>query len=234
MLGPFCPRFVLASGVGALLLACTASAPSAPVQNVTIPSAAPAPTAEPDPPDVALHATDRESLRRNHPGLTEDAPCAIDGNCTSPLRCYDGTCVFPPAMTGEVREDLPAVRFATETGEHRFVVETAVTFEEMRRGMMHRRTIAPGFGMIFLYGDERRRSFWMSNTLVSLDIIYVDGRGVVDSIAHDATPLSERSLPSNGPARYVIEVEAGRARALGITPGTRVIFENLPDAHRPR
>lgn len=76
-------------------------------------------------------------------------------------------------------------------------------------------------GGLFVYSDLAPRSFWMQNTLIPLDIIYMDGSGKVVSIAH-GKPLSEQSLPSGGPAMYVLELKGGRAEMFGIRPGVKL------------
>jgi len=77
-------------------------------------------------------------------------------------------------------------------------------------------------GMLFVFPEMRMLAFWMKNTPLPLDIIYIDAEGRVVSVAESTTPYSEKSLPSAGPAQYVLEVNAGFAKEHGIGPGTRV------------
>ena len=104
-----------------------------------------------------------------------------------------------------------------------FHVDLAVTPEQRSRGLMFRKTMAEDEGMLFLFAREAPRSFWMKNTYLSLDIIFLDRHGVIVSITTDARPLDKTSIPSGAPAAGVLEVLAGTARRLGLEPGDRVI-----------
>lgn len=102
-----------------------------------------------------------------------------------------------------------------------FRLELAETTTETTQGMMFRRTVPEGTGMLFIMPEERIQSFWMRNTYVPLDIIYLNEDGVVVSIQANAQPMNETPLPSEGPAKYVLEIAGGTAAALGITPGIK-------------
>ena len=78
-------------------------------------------------------------------------------------------------------------------------------------------------GMLFDFGDEELRSFWMRNTYISLDMLFIRADGTIDSIAERTTPLSEKSVPSKGPVRYVLEINGGLSDTLDIAPGDRVL-----------
>ena len=121
------------------------------------------------------------------------------------------------------------VTVISSTGAHSFNVEIADDPEEQRRGLMYRRELAPDAGMLFLYEEQELLSYWMRNTYVSLDIIYIDDQGHIVSIAKNTTPLSERSIPSSGPAIAVLEVIAGTSDELGFAAGDEVrhpFFQN--------
>ena len=81
--------------------------------------------------------------------------------------------------------------------------------------------IPEGHGMIFVFPDEQLRGFWMQNTLVALDILYIDAKGKVVKIVY-GKPKDETSLPSGKPAKYVLELEQGQARKYKIYQGTRI------------
>jgi len=104
-------------------------------------------------------------------------------------------------------------------------IEFADTPEKIQYGMMYRKSMDENTGMLFLMGQQRRQSFWMKNTYVSLDIIFINDKGEVVSIQKNAEPLSESSLPSEGPASMVLEVKAGFSDTYGITKNTKVIFK---------
>lgn len=122
----------------------------------------------------------------------------------------------PTDANGEPLEPLTVV---TDTGEHRFMVEIADDDAERQRGLMHREPLADDRGMLFQFPDVAERGFWMHNTPSSLDIIYIDPRGRIVSIARNATPNSDAIIPSNGPASGVLELRAGRAAEIGAEPG---------------
>lgn len=107
--------------------------------------------------------------------------------------------------------------------EHAFTVELALTPQQRAHGLMFRREMAADAGMLFLFAREAPRSFWMKNTYLPLDILYLDREGRIVSIAADTTPLSETPIPSGEPAMGVLELNAGTAARLGIAPGDRVV-----------
>jgi len=105
---------------------------------------------------------------------------------------------------------------------HRFVVEIARTPAEQAQGLMNRATLAPDRGMIFPYQDAQPVSFWMKNTLIPLDMIFVRPDGTIARIAENAVPLSLEPVPSLEPVVLVLEIAGGRSSELGIRPGDRV------------
>jgi uncharacterized membrane protein (UPF0127 family) len=119
-------------------------------------------------------------------------------------------------------QDLQPLEIATKTGVQIFGVEMAVTPEEQAKGLMFRRELPEGQGMLFDFHEEQPTSFWMKNTYIPLDMIFIRGDGRILRIAENTVPLSETLVPSGGPVRAVLEVIAGTARKLGIAPGDRV------------
>ncbi len=103
-------------------------------------------------------------------------------------------------------------------------IELATTEEEHARGLMFRKQMDENKGMLFMFPYEDWRSFWMRNTLIPLDIIYVNAKREVVSICKNAKTLDETSLPSEAPAMYVIEINAGLCDKYGIDKGTKVNF----------
>jgi uncharacterized protein len=118
--------------------------------------------------------------------------------------------------------DLQPLEIATKGGVHMFAVEMASTPEEQAKGLMFRRHLPEGQGMLFDFHQEQPTSFWMKNTYVPLDMIFIRGDGRILRIAENTVPLSEALVTSGGPVRAVLEVNAGTARKLGIAPGDRV------------
>ncbi|MBA3048114.1 DUF192 domain-containing protein [Brevundimonas sp.] len=119
-------------------------------------------------------------------------------------------------------DPLEPLTITTASGEHRFMVEIADDDMERQRGLMEREPLADDRGMLFEFPDVAERGFWMRNTPSSLDIIYIDPRGRIVSIAKNATPMSDAVIPSNGPASGVLELLAGRADEIGARAGDRV------------
>jgi uncharacterized membrane protein (UPF0127 family) len=125
--------------------------------------------------------------------------------------------------------DPGTLEIVTKTGVHVFTVELAVNDEQRSRGLMYRKAMAQGHGMLFDFQNEQPVSFWMHNTFIPLDMIFIGGDGRIKHIAENAQPQSDRLIPSGGPVRAVFEVIAGTVHALGIAPGDRVahpIFGN--------
>jgi len=116
----------------------------------------------------------------------------------------------------------------TQKGRHRFQVEIAKDAASQERGLMYRRHMATDAGMIFPFAKPEMVIFWMKNTYLPLDLLFVRGDGTISSIAENAVPMSTKPIPSGEPISAVIEVNAGRARALGIAPGERVHAREFP------
>lgn len=99
-------------------------------------------------------------------------------------------------------------------------LEVARTPATRARGLMGRAPLADDQGMLFVYPQDAPRAFWMKDTPSSLDIIFINAEGEIVSIGAAATPFDETPIPSAAPARYVLELAAGRAEALGLRTGT--------------
>jgi len=105
-----------------------------------------------------------------------------------------------------------------------FDVELAVTPRQHAYGLMHVASLPVDAGMLFMFEGERKRSFWMKNTLIPLDILFFDGEGRFVSAAENAVPHSLGSRLSDRPARYVLEINGGLMRDLGIGEASRLIL----------
>jgi uncharacterized membrane protein (UPF0127 family) len=117
---------------------------------------------------------------------------------------------------------LEKLEIVTETGPHAFRVEVMRTDAERERGLMFRKHLAPGRGMLFDFKTAAPVMMWMKNTYIPLDMVFIGADGRVISTKQDAKPLSEQIIPSNGPALGVLEVNAGTVASLGIKQGDRV------------
>lgn len=114
------------------------------------------------------------------------------------------------------------LEIVTRNGVQVFSVEMATTEEEKQTGLMYRKELPDGKGMLFDFNPEQEISMWMKNTYVSLDMIFIRADGRILRIAENTEPLSTKIISSRGPARAVLEVVAGTAQKYGIRPGDRV------------
>lgn len=122
------------------------------------------------------------------------------------------------------RGPLTRLTIVTRAGaRHDFQLELADTPEKRARGLMFRRSLPEGQGMLFEFGPrETEVTMWMKNTYIPLDMIFIRADGTIRHIAENTTPLSEAIVASNGPVKGVLEVIAGTSRRLGLAPGDRV------------
>ena len=130
---------------------------------------------------------------------------------------------------------LPVVplTMASRNGTHRLRVEVARTEAEQAQGLMFRTALGPDEGMIFPMQPRRQASFWMKNTVIPLDLVFIDGEGRIESIAAHAVPYSLDPINSRGVVAAVLEIAGGRAAQLGLAPGDRVAWSLAPAPARP-
>jgi uncharacterized membrane protein (UPF0127 family) len=118
--------------------------------------------------------------------------------------------------------DLDSLEIVTATGRHAFQVEIANNDATREHGLMDRRYMAADHGMLFEFDREAPVSFWMKNTYIPLDMIFIAPSGVVTHVAANAEPLSERVIPSGGPCVAVLELNGGTAASIGLKAGDKV------------
>jgi uncharacterized protein len=123
-----------------------------------------------------------------------------------------------PAMAAEQQ----TLEIASKSGVHVFSVELAVTDDERARGLMFRKQLPEGQGMLFDFKREQEVSMWMENTYIPLDMIFIRRDGRILRIAENTQPLSRAIISSGGPVLAVLEVIGGTAKKFGIAPGDRV------------
>jgi uncharacterized protein len=135
------------------------------------------------------------------------------------LVCLLAACFMGQAAAASVD------KLAIETADGRtlaFTVEVQHTPEELARGLMNRPSLPADAGMLFDFGSDRPVSMWMKNTLIPLDMVFIDKDGRITGIAQRAVPYSLEVIPSPGPVRAVLEINGGVAEKLGIRTGDRV------------
>ena len=104
-------------------------------------------------------------------------------------------------------------------------VEIADDAYQRETGLMYRESLQENRGMLFIFETEAQRGFYMKNTYIPLDLIFLDANLEVVSIAKEATPKSLETIPSNGPAQYVLEVNAGLSDTWNLKPGDKLVLE---------
>ena len=131
-----------------------------------------------------------------------------------------------PALSPDagIAQMLPLRPISIQSGskKHHFQVMVARSEDEQEVGLMWRKSLAPDEGMIFPFASSRVASFWMRNTLIPLDIIFIRSDGTIANIAANAVPLSLTPISSDGKVKAVLELAGGRAEALGIKRGDKV------------
>ena len=137
--------------------------------------------------------------------------------CSLALLC--SLAIAAPAQAQNPVEDLSIV---TATGTHAFKVEMAVSPEARVTGLMHRKSVAPDGGMLFIYDTVGREAMWMKNTLVPLDMLFIDQHGVIAHIVERTVPLSLETISSRHPVKATLELRGGSAERLGIKVGDKV------------
>lgn len=132
----------------------------------------------------------------------------------------------PAWAQGLVSFDVATIEIVSAKGKrHSLTVEMAVSDRQLAQGLMFRTSMAPDAGMLFDFAAPRQISMWMKNTLMPLDMVFLDNRGVVTGVAADAAPMSTAIITSPGPVRAVLELNAGTARRLGLRVGDRVVHD---------
>ncbi|WP_296515156.1 DUF192 domain-containing protein [Rhodopseudomonas sp.] len=130
--------------------------------------------------------------------------------------------VLAIAGNGARAADIQTLEIVTKSGVQIFSVEMATTEQEKETGLMYRKELADGHGMLFDFSPEQPVTMWMKNTFIPLDMIFIRADGRISRIAEDTVPQSLKTIPSGPPAKGVLEVIAGTARKYGIVPGDRV------------
>lgn len=151
------------------------------------------------------------------------ALCALLAAC-SPQSASSGAAATAAAPAAHPVSGLPVIPLTVTAGGkvHRFRVEVARSDEEQMKGLMFRTAMGADEGMIFPRDPPRQSAFWMKNTVIPLDIIYIGADRRILNIAANTVPYSEEPVPSEGAAAAVLELNGGRAAQLGIGPGDRV------------
>ena len=130
------------------------------------------------------------------------------------------------AAVGLAQQRFPTAELTivTASGPQKFTVELATTPAQMEQGLMFRQSLAPDSGMLFDFKTPSMASMWMKNTLIPLDMLFIDAQGRIVNIAERTVPGSLDPVGAAAPVRAVLELNGGTAARLGIRPGDRVLF----------
>ena len=120
------------------------------------------------------------------------------------------------------RFQTSTLTIATANGAQRFTVELALTPAQQEQGLMFRRELAPNAGMLFVFPETQPAVFWMKNTLIPLDMLFIAADGRIADIHERAVPMSEANIVSKVPVKAVLELNGGTVARLGIKPGNVV------------
>lgn len=135
------------------------------------------------------------------------------------------TAIAQPAVeVGQSGLEQRTLTIQSASAVHRFTVEVARSPGEQEQGLMYRRALAPDRGMIFPYDPAQRVGFWMKNTLIPLDLVFIRSEGTIARIAENAVPHSLDLIDSGEPVVAVLEIPGGRSAELGIKPGDAVAY----------
>ncbi len=129
-----------------------------------------------------------------------------------------------PEHAPQIAFEKSKIEIITANARHCFTAELALNPAQHALGLMFRKELPPDHAMLFDFANPRPGSMWMKNTLISLDMLFVDAGRKIIFVAENTTPLSEEVITSPGPIRYVIELAAGTAGRLGIRAGDRFVI----------
>jgi len=136
----------------------------------------------------------------------------------------DKKVITPTEVTFKKEGELSLFKAETDSLIAKFDIEIADNEYETQTGLMNRKSMKDSNAMLFIFPDMQPRSFYMKNTLIPLDIIYLDNNNIIVSIQENAKPLNEASLPSGSPAQYVLEINGSLAQQLDIMVGDKMSF----------
>ena len=137
--------------------------------------------------------------------------------------------IKPIEITFKKEGELKLFKGTSDSLIATFDIEIADDEYETQTGLMHRKSMADKNAMLFIFPDMRPRSFYMKNTYIPLDIIYLDSDNTIVSIQENTRPLDQSSLPSNAPAQYVLEINGGLSQQFSIAAGDRMKFTKPND-----
>ncbi len=146
--------------------------------------------------------------------------------------CHSRPLPASPPRDARLRSHVGIV--TRDGGRYAVEVELALTPKERATGLMNRRTLGADQGMLFVFRHQRNLSFWMHNTLIPLDMVFIDSAGTIVGIVENAAPLTETPRQVDRPSRYVLEVNGGWSAEHGVAVGDHVLLADALRAARER
>ncbi len=154
---------------------------------------------------------------------TADSPTQPVDNPTSPVTAAGSGAVVASPKRG-------TVTFKLASGDKTVNVEVVKSELAIQKGLMYRQYMAPDEGMLFLMGETKEQTFWMRNTLIALDMLFITADFEITGIVENATPKTDDIRTVGKPSLYVLEMNGGWCKANGVTAGGKVVFANLEAA----
>ena len=159
--------------------------------------------------------SDAQCLRPWHPSVN---------GCVPQLTCVAGQCIPPASQTGRRNEATGSISFDVGQGTQSVWVEIADDDYERSKGLMCRTELLSDWGMLFIMPRSTVQRFWMKNTLISLDMLFIDENWQVIGLITDVPPLNLAGRGVDSPSLYVLELKAGEANRLGLFTGMQLTY----------
>ena len=158
---------------------------------------------------------DAQCLRPWHPGVN---------GCVPQLTCVENQCIPPASQSGHKNRSTGSLAFDVGQGPQKILVEVADDDYERAKGLMCRTELMSQWGMLFIMPRSTVQRFWMKNTLISLDMLFIDENWRVVGVINDVPPLNLESRGVDAPSLYVLELKAGEANRLGLFSGMQMTY----------
>ena len=148
--------------------------------------------------------------------------CVHTSQCQAPLVCMNKTCIIPPSILGKTDENTPKLFYQNAEDRQFIYIEIVSDDYTTQRGMMMRRACHPEWGMLFVFPSEAKHAFWMHNTYIPLDMVFIRVDGSVSNIHENAEALNDiPRYPSTDKVKYVLELPAGSVQKHQISLSTK-------------
>jgi uncharacterized membrane protein (UPF0127 family) len=151
--------------------------------------------------------------------------CSSMQQCQAPLVCMNQRCDIPPSLLGQPSDNTPTLTIINGDVQQKLWLEICDDDYTRARGMMLRKAFAQGWGMLFIFDNDAKRSFWMANCYLPLDMVFIRKVGSVSNVIENAEPLNtEPRYQSTDRVRYVLELPPGSIRQYGIHTATKFVL----------